>query len=103
MVLGLDFNLTFIYISQGLQLLFCPQAWFSTVAPVALSSPNTNIVGWDFVTHHLRDGVSNSVIRVKLERRYVDLGSVMIRASSFFPLKKKKKGYVDPASNYFHR
>jgi hypothetical protein len=63
---------------------FYNKAWFSTVVPATYSPKNAvKIIGWDFVTHHLRDGQSNSVVRVKIERKFVDLGSVMIRALAF--------------------
>ena len=77
---------------------FYNKAWFDTISPSA-NNPNINIIGWDFVTHHLRDGVSNSLIHVKLERKFVDLGSVMIRASSFFPPTRKRS--TGGTSNFY--
>jgi hypothetical protein len=92
-------------------------AWFDMVAPLALSN-SYDIIGWDFITHHLRehqewittssnkrkDKKTNSVdddapsmptlaarnvsapnqrIEISLQRGFVDLGSVMIRAHLF--------------------
>ena len=39
-----------------------------------------DIVAWDFVTHHERDG--SNVIGVKLARRFVDLGSFVVSAAA---------------------
>lgn len=57
-------------------------AWFNTVAPLALS-PDYDILGWDFITHHPRNGTSNTPITVAFERRFMDLASVMIRADLY--------------------
>ena len=57
-------------------------AWFNTVAPLALSDAY-DVLGWDFVTHHPRNGTNNTPIRVAFERKFVDLASVMIRAELF--------------------
>jgi len=63
---------------------FYNRAWFSTVSSIALSNHDAKIIGWNFITHHLRNGQHNSVIDIKLERAHVDLGSIMIKSSAFY-------------------
>lgn len=63
---------------------FYNRAWFTTVSSVAASNRHANIIGWNFITHHVREGQFNSEIKVKLERAHFDLGSVMIRSSAFY-------------------
>jgi len=52
----------------------------------------TDIIGWDFVTHHPRKVKGNNgnmiqrtqqVISIQMKRKYVDLGSVIIRKTLF--------------------
>lgn len=60
-------------------------AWFKTVTPLALSD-KYDVIGWDFITHHPRgpkNDTPNQRINVALERGFVDLASVMIRAELF--------------------
>lgn len=60
-------------------------AWFNTIAPLA-TSDFYDIIGWDFITHHPRgpkNDTPNQPINVALERGFVDLASVMIRAELF--------------------
>ena len=51
---------------------------------MAASNHHASIIGWNFITHHVRGGQYNSEIKVKLERAHIDLGSVMIRSSAFY-------------------
>ena len=57
--------------------------WFDTVAPVLLSNQTLNIVAWDFISHHNRNGTRQQPIQVAIERQRVDLGSMIIRAKLF--------------------
>ena len=59
-------------------------AWFDVIAPVALEAA-TNLIGWDFVTHHPRghEDTRETTISISLERGKVDLGSVMIRSQLY--------------------
>eukprot|EP01038_Epipyxis_sp_PR26KG_P008893 gene8893-11996_t len=61
-------------------------AWFDAITPY-LGRRDLDILGWDFVSHHPRDGVTNTVISIELKRRYVDLGSVLIRSNLFLKSK----------------
>jgi hypothetical protein len=38
----------------------------------------TDIICWDFVSHHLRNGVPNTMIRSEFKRKHIDLGSCII-------------------------
>jgi hypothetical protein len=60
------------------------KAWFGTVAPIASERTELSLIAWDFVTHHVRNGLANSVISVNIARKFIDLGSVMIRSSSLY-------------------
>ena len=57
--------------------------WFDTVAPVLLSNQTLNIVAWDFISHHNRNGTRQQPIQVAIERQRVDLGSMIIRTKLF--------------------
>ncbi|CAF4728065.1 unnamed protein product [Rotaria sp. Silwood1] len=37
----------------------------------------TDIIAWDFITHHVRNGTLNTAIKVKFTRQHVDLGCVL--------------------------
>ena len=63
----------------------------SSIQPLNSNATVVDIVGWDFVTHHMRKvttnpeeyGIykSNQLIQINpLRRGYVDLGSIMIRS-----------------------
>lgn len=63
--------------------------WFDAVAKEALE-PSLSIVGWDFVSHHPRGAnMTEQAISVKLKRKFVDLGSVLIRKRDFIESRVK--------------
>lgn len=64
------------------------QAWFESIAPYALDGEH-QLIGWDFVSHHIRDGNTEQTIPVALKRGYIDLGSVMIRRQAFITSQAK--------------
>lgn len=75
--------------------------WLETIAPL-LSSPQLQLVAWDFISHHprpvdknLSDNslilAENQRIRIKLVRRYVDLGSFFVRAQNYWDLLADEK------------
>lgn len=39
-----------------------------------------DMIAWDFISHHPRNGTSNLKIEVQLKRQHVDLGAVLFRA-----------------------
>lgn len=55
--------------------------WFDTVAP-HLKTKGTDVVAWDFVSHHPRDGIKDTVISVDIKRKFIDLGSFAVRTSA---------------------
>jgi hypothetical protein len=65
-------------------------AWLDTLTPMLLN-PKTelNAIAWDFVTHHTRSGAKQQLVKVLMKRKFVDLGSVLIKADLFnkFDLK----------------
>lgn len=65
-------------------------AWLDSVSPFLLN-PNVeyNAVAWDFVTHHPRSGGKQQLVKVLMKRKFVDLGSILIKADLFskFDLK----------------
>lgn len=63
-------------------------AWFDAIAPY-ISKPAYDLVGWDFISHHIREGESNQLIRIELKRKYVDLGSVIIRSNLYLKAKSE--------------
>ena len=55
-------------------------AWFNAIAPLA--NYNTiDLIGWDFITHHKRNGHGQQHIRVSMKRGFVDLASVLVRTT----------------------
>lgn len=74
-------------------------AWFDTIAPLAIAQTpvvdnsnvthyedNYDIVGWDFITHHPRgpkNDTPHQSITIAIERKFLDLGSVIVRSSLF--------------------
>lgn len=55
-------------------------AWFNAVAPLA-NDKTIDLIGWDFITHHKRNGHGQQHIRVSMKRGFVDLASVLVRTS----------------------
>ena len=53
-------------------------AWFDAVAPLA-NDKSIDLIGWDFITHHKRNGHGQQHIRVSMNRGFVDLASVLVR------------------------
>ena len=53
------------------------KAWFDSVAPLTVNT-SLHLIGWNFVTHHERNGLQQQVIQTQLSRANVDLGSVLI-------------------------
>jgi hypothetical protein len=81
-----DFKCNWIMITNGDNIYNA--AWFDTVSRYMLAPPTSkaeyaNAIGWDFVTHHSRDSVSNQYIPIAFKRGCIDLGSVMIRRELF--------------------
>lgn len=65
-------------------------AWLDTISPMILNpKADYNAIAWDFVTHHARSGEKQQLIKVVMKRKFVDLGSIMIKAELFskFDLK----------------
>jgi hypothetical protein len=61
-------------------------AWFDIIAAHILD-PDIDIIGWDFVTHHRRGaGLTQQLISIRLDRGYVDLGSVIARQQLYLPI-----------------
>ena len=63
-------------------------AWLSTVAPL-IRDKKLSMVAWDFITHHSRSALqepkqlsTEQLVRVAFRRGFVDLGSMMVRASA---------------------
>eukprot|EP00981_Chlorochromonas_danica_P008081 scaffold1962_cov180-Ochromonas_danica.AAC.16 len=60
-------------------------AWFDKVAP-GMVNDQIDMIGWDFITHHLRGDRNKSPnvpITMDLRRGHVDLASVMVRADLY--------------------
>eukprot|EP00597_Dinobryon_sp_UTEXLB2267_P004149 CAMPEP_0170062350 /NCGR_PEP_ID=MMETSP0019_2-20121128/3606_1 /TAXON_ID=98059 /ORGANISM="Dinobryon sp., Strain UTEXLB2267" /LENGTH=1130 /DNA_ID=CAMNT_0010268469 /DNA_START=454 /DNA_END=3846 /DNA_ORIENTATION=+ len=64
-------------------------AWFQSVAEVMLHD-RYEFVAWDFVTHHTRQQGAHAdtmehqqSVRVELKRRFIDLGSAMVKADLY--------------------
>ena len=79
---------------------FYNRAWFSTVSSIAASNEQTKIIGWNFITHHVRDGQYNSVVKIKLERAHVDLGSVMIKSAAFYQYQSGEDEKTNETSSF---
>ena len=56
--------------------------WLDTITPIILHN-NTNIIAWDFVSHHRRGNGTEQVIHVNMIRKYIDLGSMITRMSLY--------------------
>ena len=56
--------------------------WLDTITPIILHN-NTNIIAWDFVSHHRRDNNTEQVIHVNMIRKYIDLGCMITRMSLY--------------------
>lgn len=63
-------------------------AWFDAVAPLA-NDKSIHLIGWDFITHHKRNGDGQQHIRISMERGFVDLASVLIRTSKIVESRSK--------------
>lgn len=63
-------------------------AWFNAVAPLA-NDPTVELIGWDFITHHKRNGDGQQHIRISMTRGFVDLASVLVRTSKIVESKGK--------------
>jgi hypothetical protein len=57
-------------------------AWLKTIAQY-INKPEYSIIAWDFISHHLRDGESEQLIKVEFKRKFIDLGSIIIRAKVY--------------------
>lgn len=55
-------------------------AWFNAIAPLA-NDKSVDLIGWDFITHHKRNGHGQQHIKIAMKRGYVDLASVLVRTS----------------------
>ena len=61
--------------------------WFDSVAS-HLVHETVDLVAWDFVTHHVRSvgnrsNLRQQVVKVAIERTFIDLGSALFRSSLF--------------------
>ncbi len=74
------------------------KAWFDAVAPIVVSASKTpnsaaaraevvDLIGWDFATHHPRKNGRQQIISIQLARKFVDLGSILVRASLYSHLQ----------------
>lgn len=63
-------------------------AWFDAVAPLT-NDKAIHLIGWDFITHHKRNGDGQQHIRISMERGFVDLASVLIRTSKIIESRGK--------------
>ena len=78
------------------------RAFYSALEP-SLIDPNLAMIAFDFVTHHPRGDNLESyqqVVKVKLKRAYIDLGSAVVRANvirdnriSFMPQGRQTKDH----------
>ena len=65
--------------------------WFNTITDLMLSREHSDVqlIGWQFVTHHIRADLetrtnqSQVLIKTRLRRAEVDLGSVVITSSAY--------------------
>jgi hypothetical protein len=57
-------------------------AWLKSIAQY-INKPEYSIIAWDFISHHLRDGETEQLITVELKRKFVDLGSIIMRSKIY--------------------
>jgi hypothetical protein len=74
--------LTFVFILNQLGDNMYNKAWFDTISPLVLN-PMLHLIGWNFVTHHERNGLQQTVIETELARKRVDLGSVLVSSEAY--------------------
>ena len=61
-------------------------AWFNAVAPLT-NDKSVDLIGWDFITHHKRNGNGQQHIKISMNRGFVDLASVLVRTSKIVESK----------------
>ena len=85
-------------------------AWFDIISNIIINNPLIELIGWDFITHHPRfvinhnnnnnnnnrrntknerEKLTQQLITIKLERKYVDLGSILIKTMVYETAKVK--------------
>lgn len=57
-------------------------AWYDQIQPLIVN-PEANVIAWDFISHHPRGGVTEQKITVELKRKFIDLGSFIVRAKVY--------------------
>ena len=56
--------------------------WFDAIAPLA-NDKTVDLIGWDFITHHKRNGYSQQPIRISTTGEFVDMASTIVRTTKF--------------------
>lgn len=56
-------------------------SWLKSI--LRYMNPDYDIIAWDFITHHMRNNLSNQKISTNFTRKFIDLGSVIVRKSLF--------------------